>query len=225
MRRRFNERPRTAFRFKLQTVACLPASARLEEKLPEEKSSYAEEGTIAHKLVETYLSRYLGYIGESEFRKKVSSIEQSHIYSPDMPENIQNYVDLAVEKINQAKAQTKDAVILLEQKLDYSPWVPEGFGTGDLVIITDGVIEVVDLKYGKGVTVEAKDNTQMRLYGLGAIHQFGCLYDINTVKMTICQPRLDNISTEEITAEDLLDWGETYVKPRAQMAMKGGRGI
>lgn len=198
-----------------------PPSARLEEKLPEEKSSYAEEGTLAHKLAETYLALYLGFIGEDEFRKRIHRIKENHIYSPDMPENIQSYVDLAVEKINQAKAQTKDAVILLEQKLDYSPWVPEGFGTGDLVIITDSVLEVMDLKYGKGVAVEAKNNTQMRLYGLGAIHQFGCLYDINTIRMTICQPRLDNISTEEITAEALLNWGETYVKPRALMALKG----
>lgn len=140
-------------------LAC-PPSARLEEKLPEEKSGYAEEGSLAHELAETYLSCYLDRIGQGEFLKEIRRIEESHMYSLDMPENVQNYVDLAVEKINQAKARTKDPVILLEQKLDYSPWVPEGFGTGDLIIITDSVLEVIDLKYDKGVATEAEDNTQ-----------------------------------------------------------------
>jgi len=201
-------------------LAC-PPSARLEEQLPEEKSAYAQEGTLAHKLAEAHISHYLGHIDKNQFREETHSIEQNPMYSQDMPQNIQSYLDLAMERINAAWAKTKDAVILLEQKLDFSPWVPEGFGTGDLVIITDSTLEIIDLKYGQGVTVDAKDNSQLSLYALGAIHQFGCLYDLSLVKMTICQPRREHLSTEEMTVEDLLNWGETFVKPRAQMAMEG----
>ena len=126
---------------------------------------------------------------------------------------MQIYVDFAIEKINEAQARTKDAVVLLEAKLDYSPWVREGFGTGDLVLVTDDVLEVVDLKFGRGVQVSAVDNSQMRLYALGAMNLFSVLYNINTVKMTIHQPRLDNISTAEMPVTELLHWGEQTAKP------------
>ncbi|WIF95091.1 DUF2800 domain-containing protein [Caminicella sporogenes] len=198
-----------------------PPSARLEENYPKETSIYAEEGTLAHFLAETFINYTLGNIEQTEYCRKMEEMTKHHLYSKEMAESLETYIDFALEKINEAKAKTKDAVVLLEQKLDFSPWVSEGFGTGDLVIITDSILEIIDLKYGKGVTVEAENNTQMRLYGLGAIHHFGCLYDINTVKMTICQPRLDHISTEEMTAEELLNWGETFVKPRAQIAING----
>jgi len=148
-------------------------------------------------------------------------MQESPFYSLELEDHIQTYLDIAIEKINSARARSKDAVILLEKRLDFSPWVPESFGTGDLVIIADGVLEIVDLKYGKGVPVSAVGNSQMRLYGLGAINQFSCLYDFEIVRMTIVQPRLDNISTDEITVDELLNWGETYVKPRAEMAFKG----
>jgi hypothetical protein len=198
-----------------------PPSARLEENCPEETSIYAEEGTLAHSLAEHFISYTLGFIKQKDYCTKMEEMTKHPLYSKEMVQSLETYIDYALEKINEAKAKTKDSVVLLEQKLDFSPWVPEGFGTGDLVIITDSILEIIDLKYGKGVTVEAKNNTQMRLYGLGAIHHFGCLYDISTVKMTICQPRLDHISTEEMSVDELIRWGETFVKPRAQMAING----
>src|SRR5690625_3479241 len=120
-----------------------------------------------------------------------------------MEDYVQQYVDIVIEKINEAHAASEsDAVVLIEQRLDFSEWVPNGFGTGDVVIIADSYIEIIDLKYGKGVPVSAENNSQARLYALGAINQFGILYEFETVKSTIVQPRLDNISrSEEHTSE------------------------
>lgn len=124
-----------------------------------------------------------------------------------------------MEKIGEANSP--EAVHKVEQRLDFSAWVPRGFGTGDAVIIDNGIIEIIDLKYGKGVPVSAIGNTQMRLYALGAINEFGFFYDIEKVKMTIVQPRLDSVSTDEISAEELLKWADEYLKPRAELAIKG----
>jgi hypothetical protein len=138
-----------------------------------------------------------------------------------MEDYVQVYVDFVIERIHEAQAISTDAVILLEQRLDFSSWVPNGFGTGDVVLIADGVMEIIDLKYGKGIPVSAEDNSQMRLYALVALYQFGMLFDVEKVKMTIVQPRLDSISTDEIEAEKLLDWADSFVKPRAEMAVNG----
>ncbi|MBE6068056.1 MAG: DUF2800 domain-containing protein [Clostridium lundense] len=198
-----------------------PPSARLEETVEEETSEYAREGTFAHALAELHINYYLGNIKKAQFNKEVKNLKQDSFYSEELMEYVQIYVDFGIEKINEARVNTKDAVSMVEMKLNYSEWVPEGFGTGDLVIITDDVIEIIDLKFGQGVPVYAIGNTQMRLYALGAIQQFGCLYDINTVKMTIIQPRLDNISTDDIAVDALLKWGEEDVKPKAELAIKG----
>ena len=200
-------------------IAC-PPSARLEDKIPDTTSIFAEEGTFAHSLGELFLQLELGIIQKRSFNSKLKKLKESEFYSTEMEDYIAGYVALGLEKINEARAKTKDAVALLEQRLDFSPWVPDGFGTGDLVIIADGMLEVVDLKYGKGVPVSAENNTQMRLYALGALNCFDMLYDIDTVRMTICQPRLDSVSTDEMSVEDLLAWGEE-IKPIAQMAMEG----
>lgn len=201
-------------------MRCTP-SARLEELVDEETSEYAKEGTFAHSYSELLLSNYLGIIKKTEFNKELKNLMGNDFYSAELAEYVQVYIDYAIEKINEAKAHTKDAVLMVEMRLDYSPWVPEGFGTGDLVIVTDDVLEIVDLKFGLGVKVSAVNNTQMRLYALGAIHQFSCLYDIKKIKMTICQPRLDSISTDEIEVFNLLKWAETEVKPKADLAIKG----
>ena len=116
---------------------------------------------------------------------------------------------------------TPDAIFKIEQKLDFSEWVPKGFGTGDFIVIADGTMEICDLKYGKGVPVSAKNNPQMRLYALGAISEFSFLFDIENVKMTIIQPRLDSISTDEVSTNDLLEWAEKVLKPTAELAFKG----
>jgi hypothetical protein len=198
-----------------------PPSARLEEAVEEQSSEYAREGSFAHELAELYLAQELGLIKKSEFNKRLKELRQNPFYSEELDAYVKIYLDFAIEKINEARARTRDAVVLLEMKLDYSTWVPEGFGTGDLVLVTDDALEVIDFKYGRGIQVGAEDNPQMRLYALGALSQFGCLYEVNTVRMTIVQPRLDSISTDEMAVKELVDWGEKMVKPIADLAFKG----
>jgi hypothetical protein len=201
-------------------LAC-PPSARLEENFADEKSGYAAEGSFAHSLGELELKKYLALLSDKQYQAQLKTLQANTFYTQNLADNTQTYVDLAIEKINVARALSKDPVVLLEQRLDFSTWVPEGFGTGDLVLIADGVCEVVDLKFGKGIAVSAEENTQMRLYGLGALHQFDCLYDISHVVMTIVQPRLDSVSSEELTANELLGWANDIVKPKAKLAWAG----
>ncbi|MBP2643610.1 MAG: phage-related protein [Firmicutes bacterium] len=193
-------------------------SAKLEEKFPNKSSSYADEGTKAHSLAEALLRVYLG--GNDGADIEEASVLQSEC-DKEMQDAIALYMDTCIEKINAARAISVDAITVVEKRLNFSPWVRDGFGTGDMVIIADGIVEICDLKYGKGVPVSAEGNTQMRLYGLGAINEFDLLYDIKTVRMTIIQPRLDSISTDEISAKDLIAWGETVVKPKAELAFEG----
>jgi hypothetical protein len=197
-----------------------PPSASLERKFPDEQSPYASEGTLAHSYAEILLRCYLGGNDGADIAEAQGFEEQPEC-TQEMSEAVQIYVDICIEKINAALAISKDAVILLEERLDFSPWVPEGFGTGDMVIIADGLVEIVDLKYGAGVPISAEGNTQMRLYGLGAINQFDWLYDVQAVTMTIVQPRRDSISSETMKAEELLDWGGSEVQPIAKLAFDG----
>ena len=190
-------------------LVCTP-SARLEAMFPDEQSPYAAEGTVAHDLAESILRHKLE-------GKKAPKLDD---YSTEMVEAVTRYVDICEEKVNEARARSSDAEVMIEAKLDFSRWVPEGFGTGDMVIVADGILEVIDLKYGKGVPVSAIENTQMRLYALGAYDVNEFLYDVKTVRMTIVQPRLDSVSTDEMSLEELLDWGED-IKPIAQRAWDG----
>lgn len=190
-------------------LVCTP-SARLEAMFPDEQSPYAAEGTVAHDLAEAILRHKLE-------GKKAPKLDD---YSAEMIEAVNRYVDICEEKVNEARARSSDAEAMIEARLDFSRWVPEGFGTGDMVIVADGILEVIDLKYGKGVPVSAVENTQMRLYALGAYDVNEYLYDIKTVRMTIVQPRLDSVSTDEMALEELLDWGED-IKPIAQRAWEG----
>lgn len=189
-------------------LVCTP-SARLEAMFPDEQSPYAAEGTVAHDLAESILRHKLE-------GKKLPK----HDHSAEMVEAVNRYVDICEEKVNEARARSSDAEAMIEARLDFSRWVPEGFGTGDMVIVADGILEVIDLKYGKGVPVSAVENTQMRLYALGAYDANEFLYDVKTVRMTIVQPRLDSVSTDEMPLEELLDWGEE-IKPIAQRAWDG----
>lgn len=168
-----------------------------------------------------YFGLFLETDDKNSVEQKLNRLKQSEFYNGETEQAVQSYIDIVIEKINEARARNKDPLILIEERLDFSPWVPEGFGTGDVVIISDGILEVVDLKGGKGVKVSAENNAQMRLYALGAIHGFGMLYDIQTVLMTIVQPRLDNISTDEIQIDDLLEWAESEVKQKAELAFTG----
>lgn len=188
---------------------CTP-SARLERKFPDASSPYALEGSRAHERAEYFLNRFLK-TGDSNvlIREDV-----------EMNDAVQAYVNICVEKINEARTASPDAQIKVEQRLNFSRWVPEGFGTGDTVMVSDKYFEIVDLKYGKGVPVSAINNSQMRLYALGMYEAFGYLYGADEVRMTIVQPRLDSVSTETISVDDLLTWGEE-VKKKAKIAFAG----
>lgn len=188
---------------------CTP-SARLERKFPDASSPYALEGSRAHERAEYFLNRFLK-TGDSNvlIREDV-----------EMNDAVQAYVNICVEKINEARTASPDAQIKVEQRLDFSRWVPEGFGTGDTVMVSDKYFEIVDLKYGKGVPVSAINNSQMRLYALGMYEAFSYLYGADEVRMTIVQPRLDSVSTETISVDDLLTWGEE-VKKKAKIAFAG----
>lgn len=201
-------------------MTCTP-SAQLEQQFDEETSEFAEEGTAAHELSELHLALYLGAITKRAFNKRLKEMQEGKYYSQEMSDYIQVYTDIVIERINEARSRSQDAIVLIEQRLDFSEWVPNGFGTGDVVVIADGIMEIIDLKYGKGVPVMAEENSQMRLYGLGALNLFGFLYDIQTVRMTIVQPRLDSVSTDQMSAEDLLAWAMQEVKPKADLAMAG----
>ncbi|MGR6115055.1 DUF2800 domain-containing protein [Aeribacillus composti] len=201
-----------------------PPSARLQEGIPDKTSEYAAEGTTAHELSETLLRwRILPYNPKQreKLEKRFEEIKTSKYYNAEMEEAIQFYIDFVCERFFAFKSRSSDAVVLLEERLDFSEWVPEGFGTGDVVIISDGVMEVIDLKYGKGIPVSAVGNPQMRLYALGAWAAHNWLYDIREVQMTIVQPRLDSISTDTVLIEELIEWGEYTVKPVAALAWEG----
>lgn len=201
-------------------MACQP-SARLEENYENKTSTFAAEGTLAHELGELSLKHNLGEISTRKFNLEFKKIKVNELFTNDMPDYVEIYTDTCMEKVSEAKSKTKDALFKIEQRLNFSKWVPEGFGTGDFVIIADGTIEICDLKYGKGVPVSAINNVQMRLYALGAIAEFEFLYDIKNVRMTIIQPRLDSISTDEITSVELLKWADEFVKPTAALAFRG----
>ncbi|NTW70648.1 MAG: DUF2800 domain-containing protein [Eubacteriaceae bacterium] len=190
-----------------------PPSALLEQQFPNETSSYAEEGTAAHDLAEHKLKKAL---------KLRSKKPTSHYHSDEMDEMTDLYVEYCMNLIETARTNCNDLQILIEQKLDFSDFVPEGFGTGDLVVVGNGTLHVVDLKYGKGVVVSAERNPQMMLYALGALSLFEMLYDIEKVSMTIIQPRVDNFSTYEISVDELLAWAEEELKPKALLASTGG---
>jgi hypothetical protein len=192
-----------------------PPSARLERKFPDKAGEAAQEGTLAHALAEARIRYWLGEISENGLTLRIDSIRHDALYSPEMGAYVSEYVDLCIEKINEAHGTA-----LVEERLDFSRWVKNGFGTGDMVIIGDGVLEIVDLKYGKGVPVSAEGNTQMQLYALGAIEQYGYIYDFDHVRMSIFQPRNGGLSTQLMSVEELLAWGES-IKPIAELAYAG----
>lgn len=202
-----------------------PPSARLTEHIPDTRSKYSDEGTAAHEYSEILLRRSLYPCNSKEREKLADTLElfkaTNQYYGPEMENAIQDYVDVVNERFMESKARSSDAVVLLEERLDYSEWVPDGYGTGDVVLISDGVLEIIDLKYGKGVPVSAVSNPQIRLYALGAWSAYSYLYDIQEIRMTIVHPRLDDISTDILQIEELVEWAESVVKPAAALAYAG----
>lgn len=191
-----------------------PPSARLCEGYDDKGSNFAAEGSDAHSLCEYKLRKALGMEAKDP-------TEDLTWYDAEMEESASGYAAFVMELVAEAKKTCSDPVVLIEQRLDYSKYVQSGFGTGDCVLIADGTLHIVDFKYGRGVLVEAEDNPQMKLYALGALEIFDCLYDIETVSMTIYQPRRANVSTFTLTRQELLDWAETVLVPTAELAYAG----
>lgn len=201
---------------------CTP-SARLTEKIPDTQSTYAAEGTLAHTIAEMILTFELekcdaAYPG---FKAALEKVKAEELFYEGMLDEIQDYVDYVLEQYNAAVSRSKDAVIFLEEKLDFSTYVPEGFGTGDCIIIAAGEMEIIDLKFGKGVEVSPIDNPQLKLYALGAYEKYGFIYGIEKITVTIAQVRLNNISSWTITAEMLEEWAENELKEKAKLAFEG----
>lgn len=190
-----------------------PGSIQLEENFEDKPSQFAEEGTNAHALGEAKIRLATKEYNRTKYHNAIRNLE----ITEDMEDYAESYKNYVIERYNSALQKTPDAILMLEQRLDFSKYVPDGFGTGDAVIIAEGKLEIIDLKYGKGVEVSAVDNPQLRLYALGAYEAFDMLYGFDTVEMTIYQPRLDNISLENISVAELLEWGES-VKKAAQLA-------
>ena len=181
---------------------CMP-SARLELEFENTSSEAAREGTAAHALCEHKLKRAL----HMRSRRPVSDYD-----SDEMEECTDAYAEFVMEQYEAAKQVCDDPVVLIEQRLDFSCYVPDGFGTGDCLIISDDRLHIIDFKYGMGVLVEAEDNPQMKLYALGALAVYNALYDIREVSMTIFQPRRENVSTWTVSVEDLKAWAENELK-------------
>lgn len=191
-----------------------PGSVKLSKDLPPSADTkYSREGTRAHSVAEAKLRLVTGEIGT----RKMNSLIKAQEPDGEMNEATDYYRDAVTEIYYNAG---DDAELLVEQRFSLDRWVPESFGTSDAVVIGGGKIEVIDLKYGKGIRVSAKNNPQLRLYGLGAAELFGGLYDFDTVRMTIIQPRLDHISTDEMPLSELLEWAEE-LKPVARKAFDG----
>ena len=206
-------------------MACTP-SARLEEKFPEDKeaSVYALEGTFAHELSELEIRKLLdreasGF--ELFYHRQKSDLMASEFFTDEMEEEAEKYILHVVDAAKEAIRADRFAEIIIEDRFDLTRWIPEGFGSNDAVIIAGDTLKVIDLKYGKGIKVKADNNPQLMLYALGALEKHGILFGIERVIMTIVQPRLNNISTWEISAEELLKWGEEVVSPTAVKAYKG----
>lgn len=192
------------------------AAPRLEAGVEDNGSPYAAEGTLAHAYCAKKLKEFLGLPAVDEAAEIKSLHDEYH--SGEMDEYTDTYKVIVLEKFNDARAKTADAQLLIETRLDFSEYVPEAFGTADAIIIADGIMEIIDFKYGKGVHVETKENPQMMIYALGAFDKFSFDYRIERVRMTIVQPRIDNLSEWEISINDLLNWANNVLTPAAKKA-------
>lgn len=196
---------------------CNP-SARLEDMFPDCSSEYAEEGTLAHEISELKLTKYLKPMSLRTFNSKMKKLKSHKLYKPEM----ENYTDVYVDNIKELLMSfDKPGTAEIEKKVDFSEYVPEGFGTCDFVTVDNETLYIRDLKYGRGVPVSAQDNPQLMLYSLGAYLEFSLFNDIENINMGIIQPRLDIVSIFEISADELMKWAENEVKPNAEKAFKG----
>ena len=191
-----------------------PPSAKENAVQQDTSSSYAQQGTDAHALCEYKVKKALGH-------RVRDPTEDLTYFDEEMAECSDTYCEFVMEQVETAKQNCSDPLVLVEQRLDFTRWVAESFGTADCIIVADGMLTVIDFKYGLGILVEAEENPQMRMYALGALNLFESLYDIQTVRMIIFQPRRDNISIAEISKEELLEWAEKILVPAAALAANG----
>ncbi len=199
-------------------LVCTP-SARLEEQFPNKTSEYMQEGTLAHAIAEFKVrSSFLEPTTKTTQTRRLNKFKKEEGFQEEMIKHTDIYLDFIKEESLKTNAKP---FISVEQKVDFSNYVPEGFGTADCIMISGDMLHIIDFKYGKGVKVEAEDNPQMKLYALGAISAYGLFYPLKNIKMSIVQPRIDNISSYEMPKEQLLEWGEKIIKPQAQKAFAG----
>lgn len=195
-----------------------PPSARLEETLPESSSDYAEEGRLAHAIGELKLRKHFTPMGPRKYSGELKALQAKPHYTAEMDGHTAAYLEFVQSVVHSFPATPH---VALERRLDYSHVAPEGFGTGDCIVIGSGILHVIDLKYGKGVPVSAEENPQMMLYALGALKEYAMLYPVNEVRMSIVQPRLGEPSTWAIGVAELLGWAEHVARPAAQLAFEG----
>jgi len=191
-----------------------PPSARLGENYEDTSSEYAAEGTDAHALGEYKLLKALKH-------KATNPTKKLKYYSEEMEECTDGYRDFVMEQVAEAKKSCSDAAVLIEQRVNFSRWVQEGFGTADTLIVSNDTLTICDYKHGKGVAVEATDNAQLKCYALGALDMFEALYDVTAVQMIIYQPRRENVSIFKMSKDELYQWAEKELKPKAELAFKG----
>ena len=191
-----------------------PPSALLCAKEKDTESPFALEGSEAHSLCEFKLNKFLG----NPSKNPTGTLKY---FDEEMENCAEEYVQYVTDRIEKTKESCKDPIVLVEQRLDFSSWVPEGFGTGDCVIVADETLSVIDFKYGAGVTVDAEKNPQLMCYALGAVNLFDALYDIKSISMTIYQPRRENISSFIMSKDELLTWAKDVLLPAALLASKG----
>jgi len=195
-------------------LSCTP-SARFEQTFNDERSAFADEGVFAHAVFERDLNAYLG--------RPLAELPTNltHLDCALLRESVALAVGQGIEIIEEARALDPSAVVLLENRVDFSRWVPQGFGTADLIVIAHDTITVADLKFGKGVVVQARENSQLRLYALGALAQFEALFALDRVRTVILQPRANNYASEDLSVSDLLAWASEVVVPAAARAYEG----
>ena len=200
-------------------LACTP-QAVLSAEQDEETNPFMEEGTLAHELGEISVKYACDQMARSTYQRRLREIKKSEYYCEDMQDHIEKYVTHVLQRIEELEEVYGTVIVYIEKKLDYSEYAPEGFGTGDIVLACAGAIEVIDLKYGRGIYVSAVENTQMMFYGLGALKELEIIFAPRVVHMTVYQPRKNNISSYYMVTGSLKAWGDS-IKPIAEQAYKG----
>lgn len=199
---------------------CTP-SVKLEEKFENKSSVFADEGTLAHELSELKLRLHFNIITQKAFSTESLKIKKNSMYGAEMESFTDEYVNYVVDVYTKLKKTDPNTIISIEERLDFSNIVEHGFGTGDIVIVSNGIIHLIDLKYGKGVPVSAHKNSQLMLYGVGAMNKYDLLFGVESITLHIVQPRLYNFDSFEVSADELIRWSIEDVKPKAELAYSG----